>query len=136
MKMATTIAHTLVRLCGLVQLTLGALFWTGRALALIPLHMLVGLLLVLSLAALALLAARSGVPARFVLLALVWCVVVPLLGLTQSQLLPGSWHWAILVLHLLVGRGAIGQAEALAARIRGRRPFGFSARQPMLFGEP
>jgi len=46
---------------------------------------------------------------------------VPVLGLAQDRLLPGSAHWLIQVLHLLVGLAAIGQGEALAARIL-RRP--------------
>ena len=121
MKTATTIAQTLVRLCGLVLLTLGMLFWTGNARSLIPVHMLLGFVLVLALWVLAALAARAGVHRGLVALAVVWGVVVPALGLTQDRLLPGSAHWLIQVLHLLVGLGAIGQAEGLAARIKGRR---------------
>jgi hypothetical protein len=39
----------LIRLLAVVQLTLGTLFWTGNALTLIPVHMLLGLLLVIGL---------------------------------------------------------------------------------------
>ena len=123
MKIATTVFQTLVRLAGLLLIVLGVLFWTGHALTLIPVHMLVGFVLVLSLWALAVLAARAGVHPAFVALAIVWGVIVPILGLTQQRLLPGEAHWVIQVLHLLVGLGAIGQAEGLAARIKGRQPF-------------
>ena len=41
--------------------------------------------------------------------------------MTQTQLLPGSWHWVIQVLHLLLGLGAMGQGEGLAARIKRAR---------------
>src|ERR687885_1554993 len=129
MKTATTIVQMLVRLCGLALVTLGLLFWTGNARGLIPLHMLLGLVLVLALWILAGLAARAGAPIGLVALAVVWGLIVPALGLTQTQLLPGSAHWVIQVLHLLVGLGAIGQAEALAARIKGRRPADRDARQ-------
>jgi len=120
-RTATTIVRTLIRLTGLVQIVLGVLFWTGNARGLIPLHMLVGFVLVLSLWVMAALAARAGVQPGLVALAAVWGLVVPVLGLAQDRLLPGSAHWLIQVLHLLVGLGAIGQGEALAARIL-RRP--------------
>jgi hypothetical protein len=123
MKIATTVLQTLVRLSGLTLIVLGMLFWTGHALTLIPVHMLVGFVLVLSLWALAVLAARAGVHPGLVILAMLWGGLVPVLGLTQDRLLLGDAHWMIQVLHLLVGLGAIGQAEGLAARIRGRQPF-------------
>ena len=135
MKIATTIAQTLVRICGLALLTLGLLFWTGNARGLIPLHMLLGLVLVLALWTLAGLAARAGVPIGLVALAVAWGLIVPALGLTQAQLLPGSAHWIIQVLHLLVGIGAIGQAEGLAARIKVRQPADRESRQqPLMEG--
>ncbi len=46
---------------------------------------------------------------------------MPILGLTQNQLLPGSWHWVIQLVHLLVGLGAMGQGEGLARRIKAAR---------------
>jgi hypothetical protein len=120
MSTATTVVRILLRVTGLVQIVLGLLFWTGNARGLIPLHMLVGFLLVLSLWTLAALAARAGGQPGLVALAAVWGLVVPVLGLTQARLLPGSAHWLIQVLHLLVGLAAIGQGEALAGRILGR----------------
>jgi hypothetical protein len=123
MKIATTVLQMLVRLSGLTLIVLGVLFWTGHALTLIPVHMLVGFVLVLSLWTLAVLAARAGVHPGLVILAMLWGGLVPVLGLTQDRLLPGDAHWVIQVLHLLVGLGAIGQAEGLAARIKGRQPF-------------
>ena len=118
MKTAATIAHTLVRIAGPILIVLGLLFWTGNALTLIGLHMLLGLILVLALWTLALLAWRAGVNRGLVLVAIVWGLVVPILGITQNQLLPGSAHWVIRVVHLLVGLAAIGLAEALARRIK------------------
>ncbi len=118
MKTATTVAHTLVRLAGLTAIVLGMLFWTGNARVLIPAHMLVGLVVVLSLWTLAFLAVRAGVDRGFVALAVVWGFVVPVLGLTQGQLLPGDYHWVVKVVHLLVGLGAMGLGDGLAARIK------------------
>jgi hypothetical protein len=103
------------------MVTLGILFWTGNADALVPVHMLVGILIVLSLWTMAVLAAVAGAPPGQVALAVVWGFVVPVLGVTQQGLLPGGPHWVIQVLHLLVGLFAIGQVEGLAqAVLRGR----------------
>src|SRR5262249_37277479 len=118
MKNATTALQMFVRLDGLALIVLGTLFWTGNALDLVPVHMLLAITLVLAICTLASLAAVAHVTPGLVLLAFVWGLIVPLLGLTQTQLLPGSAHWLIQVLHLLVGLGAIGQAEGLAARIK------------------
>jgi hypothetical protein len=127
---ATTVAQTVVRVTGAVQLGTGLLFWTGNALALLPVHLLSGLGLVLALWALAVLAARAGAGAGRVALAGLWGALVVGLGLTQSRLLPGEAHWVIQVLHLLVGLGAIGLAQHLATRPRsgGGRPRAAAAR--------
>ena len=120
MRRATTAAQMLVRVTFVVQLALGVVFWTGNALDLVPLHQTIGFLLVFGLWTLAALAARAGVRPPRVALAAVWGLVMPVLGLTQTRLLVGSAHWLIEVLHLLVGVGAIGLAENLAARVKER----------------
>jgi hypothetical protein len=115
----------LIRLIGVIMIILGLLFWTGNALTLIPVHMLLGLLLVLLLWALSFLGVRAGMQIGFVALVIVWSLILPALGMTQNQLLPGTWHWIIQVLHLLVGVGALGIAERLAGRIKSaERPAG------------
>jgi hypothetical protein len=106
----------LIRLLAVVQITLGALFWTGNAFTLIPLHMLSGLLLVLAIWVQAGLALRAGVHVGLPVLAVAWGVLVIWLGVTQDSLLTGDLHWLIKVLHLLVGVAAVGQAEAIARR--------------------
>ena len=62
MQMALTIARWLVRITGVLALILGLLFWSGTALSQIPVHMLLGLVLVLSLWVLAVLAVQAGLP--------------------------------------------------------------------------
>ncbi len=121
MRAAVTALRMLVRAAGLVMVTLGVLFWTGNARGLIPVHMLVGVVLVLALWSLALLAARAGVSPGYVAFVFLWGLLVPTLGVTQDRLVPGSSHWLVQVLHLLVGLAAIGQAENLAARTLRRR---------------
>jgi hypothetical protein len=120
MRVATTTIQIVIRVAGVLQIGLGLLFWTYNALNLIPMHMLVGLIIVLCLWVLALLAARVGVPARLVAVAFGWGLIVPILGMTQDQLLPGAAHWIIQVVHLAVGIAALGLAEALGRGIRAR----------------
>jgi hypothetical protein len=52
--------------------------------------------------------------------AAVWGLIVPIVGLTQTDLLTGSLHWLIQVIHLLLGLGLIGLAEQLATRAKAR----------------
>jgi hypothetical protein len=118
LQIATTIARMLLGISGPTALVLGVLFWTGNALTLIPIHMLAGIVLVLALWILAILAAVSGVPRGLVALAIVWGLIVPILGMTQTRLLPGNAHWVIQILHLLIGIGAMALGQGLARRIK------------------
>jgi hypothetical protein len=105
-----------IRAAFVVQLALSLAFWTGNALGLVDLHQLIGILIVLGLWTQAALALRAGVPAGLVAAAAVYGLVVPIVGFTQRELLPGSAHWMIQVIHLLLGIGLIGLAENLATR--------------------
>jgi hypothetical protein len=109
-----------IRAGWLVQLALGLAFWTGNLLDLVDLHQLLGILLVLALWTLAALAHRAGVPGGLVAAAGVWGLVVVIVGLTQRELLAGSAHWVIEVLHLLLGIGLVGLAERLATMAKAR----------------
>jgi len=106
----------LIRLLAVVQLTLGVVFWTGNAYSFLPLHMLSGLLLVLALWIQAAIGARVGIGFGLPIVAFVWGILVVALGMTQDSLLSGDLHWLIKVIHLLIGLGAVGQAESLAMR--------------------
>jgi hypothetical protein len=121
MTTTATVLQMWVRVTGVIMIVLGLLFWSGNAEGLVPLHMLIGISLVLALWGLAVTGALARVSVGLVVVALVWGLVVPVLGLTQTQLLPGSAHWLIRILHLLVGVGAIGLAEALGRRIKARQ---------------
>lgn len=121
MQTAATIARRVVGLTGVTQVALGLLFWTHRALTLVPVHMAVGLLFVLAVWTLAGLAARAGVRLALVLLTVAWGILVLALGITQGRLLAGSAHWVVEVLHLLVGFAAMALAARLTAQIRRQR---------------
>jgi hypothetical protein len=120
MRSTITAIQMAVRVLGVIQLALGVLFWTGNALGLIALHILNGIVIVLLLWVMAGLAARAGVERRLVAVAAVWGLVVPVLGLAQQDLLPGSAHVAIEVLHLLVGLVALDLANTLATKAKAR----------------
>jgi len=113
----TTIAQVLIRICGPIALVLGVLFWIGNALTLLPVHMLAGIVLIFALWILAILTANSGVQRGLVALAILWGLIVPILGITQNQLVPGALHWVIQVLHLLIGIAAMGLGNGPARRI-------------------
>ncbi len=118
MKSSATVANWTIRVSGLLLILLGIGIWTGRADQVIPIHEVLGFVLVLSLWTMSYLAARAGVATRWVVLAVAWGLVAPVLGLTQQNLVTGDWHWTIQILHLLIGVGAIGQGENLARLMR------------------
>jgi hypothetical protein len=111
-----------VRVTFLIQILLGVAFWSGHLNSLVPLHIASGIILVVGLWALAALGARSGATLGLVIVAVVWGAVVIVLGLAHDSILTGGWHWLIQVIHLLLGIGAVGQAETLGRRIRQTAP--------------
>ncbi len=120
MKSATIIRIS-ISLTGLSLLLLGILFWTGRGLALLPLHLLLGALLVLLLWIAAGLALRARVPLGLILLTVAWSLIMPAFGMLQMQLVPGRLHWLIQLAHLVVGMIAIGLGHALARGVATRK---------------
>ena len=115
MRNALFATRALFGILGLVQLALGILFWTGHAMDMVSLHMTIGFLFVLALWTLALLCARAGAPIGLVATALLWGALLPVLGMTQTQLLPGPGHWVIRVSHLAMALIAMGLGGALTA---------------------
>ena len=117
--MLIRIASIVLRVCGTLAVLLGLLFWTGNALNLIGLHMLLGVLVVLSLWVIGVgqaLAPGGSWPLAAV--ALVAGALVVVVGIRQSTLLVGPLHWVIQVVHLLLGMLAVGIGQACAARYR------------------
>src|SRR5690349_19641251 len=121
MRTAIAIARWLAGIAGAVQIVLGVRFWIGIGRNLVPVHMLIGLVFVLALWTLSILAAIVGVGRGLVALALGWGLIIPVLGVTQTRLLPGSAHWVIQALHLLVGIAGMWMAAELATLSAERR---------------
>ena len=110
------ITSMVLRLCMLVLLVLGILLWTSNFDNLKPVHILVGILFVFSLWLLGLFQWMGGGSASLVAGAFVLGLVVAALGITQESILPGSAHWVVQVVHLLLGLSAVGLGEVLAGR--------------------
>jgi hypothetical protein len=119
-NVAAPVLQIVGRLCGLVLIALGIAFWTGNLLALVPVHMFTGVLLVVTLWVSSVVAAMSGERAGPVIGGFVWGAIVIALGMTQMSLLVGPTHWLVQVVHLLVGLGAIGLNERLTSSIKRR----------------
>jgi len=118
MRTATTIAQWVVRLGGMTLVALGLLFWTGRALGLIPLHMAVGASFVLGLLALVGLAAGAGLRPVLVVLAGGYALMILVFGMVQTRLWPGPGHWMVQLAHLALGIGGMILAMRLARQVR------------------
>jgi hypothetical protein len=132
MRATATICIWIVRVAGTLQLLLGALFWTGHAYSFLPLHIISGVVIVLTLWTVAVLALLARTRRGLALFGLLWGVALPAFGMVQANVLVGSLHWIVRVLHLLMGlaamavAGMLGQAilAAVPGRVRG------SARKP------
>jgi hypothetical protein len=118
MMMTLTTFQWVVRVAGVLALLLGLLFWTGDALSLVPVHMLLGVLTVLALWLLAATASQLGAPMSLVIGAGVLGLLVLGLGFSQQSLIPGNGHWIVQVVHLVLGMAAIGIAEMIGGRVR------------------
>lgn len=116
-----TIAVMVLRITVLVALVMGIIFWTGNLKNLQPVHMLIGIIVVLSLWVIGL--AQGFIKGGSFGLAVATFIVgllLAIVGLYQQNWLPGSAHWVIQVIHLLLGLSAIGLGEMIYARTRKR----------------
>lgn len=114
-------AAAVLTLSGVLALILGLLFWTGAALNLISMHMLLGFLAVGALWVIGVgqLFSQSG---SWVIAvgALIVGALTLVLGLNQSALMIGESRWMIQGIHLLLGLLTIGIGHMGAARYRKR----------------
>lgn len=112
---SVAIPRILVRITFLIQIVLGFLFWGDKAKSLVPVHVVSGIILVISMWALAVAAYRVG-ERGIVALAAVWGLIVIGFGASQTKILHGGSHWIIQVVHLLIGLAAVALAEQLATK--------------------
>ena len=119
MNKTIPIALITLRVAGVGAMALGLAFWAGQLLGLIPIHMALGLIVVLALWTLSAAGlARESVRGRAALLFVLGLLVLALGG-TQTSLLPGPQHWLVRAVHLLLGVIALRQGEVLGRLMRG-----------------
>jgi hypothetical protein len=114
------IALYTMRIAGVAAVALGLAFWSGQLRSLLPIHMALGLAMVLALWVMSVVALmRGGFQSRAVVLFILGLAILAL-GVAQTGLLPGPQHWVVRAVHLLLGVIAIRQGEVLARRLRAR----------------
>ena len=117
--MVIRISSAVLSLAGLLALISGLLFWTGSALNLISLHMLLGFLAVGALWVIGVAQAFApGGSWSIAACALILGALMIAIGMRQSSLLIGNLHWTIQVIHLVLGILTIGIGHMAAARYR------------------
>jgi hypothetical protein len=102
-------------LAGLGALTLGLLFWIAQVDD-INIHMLFGLTVALALLVLSIVMVATRGMRLMGTVGIVYALILPVFGLTQSGILIGSAHWLIQAAHLLVGLGALALAGIMGTR--------------------
>ncbi len=112
-----SVPRLLIRITAMLQIALGLVFWSGNAKGLVPVHVVSGIIFVISLWTLAYAAKKHGVSTGLVAFTAVWGLIIPALGASQTSILHGSAHWVIQVLHLLVGLAGMALAEQLTTRV-------------------
>jgi len=113
------IAIMVLRVTVLINLILGILFWTGNADSLIIVHIILGLLAVISLFTIGIVqGVRKGGSFPLALATFVVGFLLAFIGLFQTRWNLGSSQWVIQVIHLLLGLAAIGLGEMIAGRYR------------------
>jgi hypothetical protein len=106
----------IARIGGLLALVLG-LMLSRVAPSALQIHMTLGVLVAVALAILGGWAMAKAVSLPIARMSLIWAGATIYIGFAQGRLLPGDNHWIIEVLHALLGIGAIGFAEMLAAAL-------------------
>ena len=115
--MVVKVTQWVLRISALLALILGILFWTGSAPdALIPVHIILGILVTVSLWVLGFLFGRArGGNWGFASLAIVWGILVIGVGGSQIGQDPST---IVKIIHLLIGLLAIGIGEMVAGRYK------------------
>jgi hypothetical protein len=117
MRATTTTILWIVRVAGILQLVLGALFWTGHAYSFVSLHIISGTLIVLALWTAAVLALVIRTRRGLAFFGLLWGLALPAFGLRQATVLVGPMHWIVRVIHLIMGLAAMALAGTLGQAI-------------------
>ncbi|HLX57394.1 MAG TPA: hypothetical protein VKR83_10240 [Ktedonobacteraceae bacterium] len=115
--MTTRIIVIIADLAGLGALLLGLIIWIAN-MGLTDIHMLFGLLVTLGLLVMSIIALTARGMRLWGIVGIVYAIIVPIFGESQSTMLVGNLHWLIQTLHLLVGIGAIVLTGLIGAHYR------------------
>ncbi len=117
--MVVRTASVVLSLAGLLALILGLLLWTGAALNLLSMHMLVGLLAVGALCVIGIAQAFANRGSWVIAIsALTVGALTLVIGMIQSTLMVGELHWVVQVVHVVLGILTIGVGHMGVARYR------------------
>ena len=100
---------------GIGALTLGLMHWFLN-ISFIGLHIFFGAVVTLALLVTGIVGLSISGLRVMGMAAVALAPVVPLFGMTQTQILVGDLHWLIRVAHLLVGFAAVGLTERIGER--------------------
>ncbi len=121
MTAAARVLKLLIRISGVGALALGLAIWAGYLFSWLPLHIVFGATLVLTLWVTAVLAYRVGARRGLAVVVFLWGLGVVVFGQMQGRILPGPMHWIIQLAHLLAGGIAIALGVVLASAIEDAR---------------
>ncbi len=106
-----------VRIAGVCAILLGMSFLAGPGIAPVSVHMAIGGLVALALFVLAIWALIARVRVPIALVALLWVIATIAVGTIQDWWVGAGSHLVIEIVHPLLGLGAIGLGEVLAAAL-------------------
>lgn len=111
----------LARLLGLILILLGVAIWIGFGRGITNVHAALGSVFVLDVWIVAVIALFVLTARGLPLLVLALGGVVVWFGVAQTTLLVGGAHWAVRLLHLLLGVALLGLVESLGKAVRVHR---------------
>jgi hypothetical protein len=103
----------MMRVVLILQIIVGIALWKGKLLAFVDIHRGFGMLYVFALWFIAILAIAKKHKSANAGFAMMWGVLIIVLGFAQHTILPGDNHWIVRWAHLIIGVVAIPMAEDL-----------------------
>lgn len=117
--MVVRIASATLTAAGLLALISGLVIWTGAALNLISMHMMLGLLAVGALWIIGIAQAVSKGGSWIIAGAAITVgAIMIVIGWNQASIMAGEFHWVIQIVHLILGLLTVGVGHMAAARYR------------------
>lgn len=107
MKTTIRIITWIALIVGVCALLLGLTRWATGNETVRNIHMLFGIILAFSFLILSIIMVATRGMRLWGVVGIIYSLILPVFGLTQSGLLTGNLHWLIQVAHLLVGLGAL-----------------------------